>query len=452
MKIPSAFIAAARAARTHRACAPEHAQFVRVACLYDRGVLPRWHQDDRGDRNAHRGVHCRAPDGAYAGIRVWSGRQHWLSFVVPTAIACHRQLLTREQLSPVTFHLWARVESGYAQDQRTGRRCIVRPATVATVMGCTPNTVRKCRRVARRIGLQVVVLLGRMLTAQECYAARRRGSRQRGLSTECALTIPTTFSSTSSVVVSVSPTRGRAATRSAHLDITPLGALAGEPTGAAPPPPRPRRLARPPSGAPPTSPQACPTPELPLLAPKSPPRRSARAPRHRGGSGPARQVAHQLVGLLPWLRTERPGRLTPALTRFVDPAHTTPVWTAQDLTDAITDLRTRRGLTTTLTATHIRTRPAVVLAGFLRQLDPVADHPRLAHLDPTHLRCHQPACDHGWITHLVPSPPPRQHLLHEAVTVCTQCRPGAWPTPPPYTHLTDDLGDAHDNTSEEPPF
>lgn len=453
MRIPGALVAAARAARTHRACAPEHAQFVRVACLYDRGVLPRWHQDDRGDRNAHRGVHSRAPEGAYANIAVWNGRQHWLSFVIPTAIACHRELLKREELSPITFSLWARVESGYAQDQRTGRRCIVRPATVATVMGCTPNTVRKCRRVARHLGLQVVVLLGRMLTAEECYAARRRGSRQRGLSTECALTIPRALSSSS---VSVSPTRGRASTLPAHLDITPLSALTGEQTEAASPQPRPRRLDRARVGAPQEPPEPFPTPELPLRVSRRHPPQSGR---QGGCSSHARHAAHHLVGMLPWLRTERPGRLAPALTRFVDPAHATPVWTAQDLTDAISDLRTRRGLLTTLTDTHIRTRPAVVLAGFLRQLDPVADHPRLAHLDPTHLRCHRPECDHGWITVLVPAPPPREELLHEAVTRCPRCRPGAWPAPVGYLEdlegLEEDFGGPRNGPAgqdDEPPF
>jgi hypothetical protein len=149
------YAARARIVRTHRVCAGEDAEFVRTACLYDRAVLPRWHQDDRGDRNAHRGIHSAAPAGGYAGIRVWHGRQHWLTFVVPVAIALHRDLLRVQELSPATFALWARVESGYAQDQRTGRRCIVRPDTVASVMGCQVNTVRKCRRIARRIGLQV---------------------------------------------------------------------------------------------------------------------------------------------------------------------------------------------------------------------------------------------------------------------------------------------------------
>ncbi|MEO3939443.1 hypothetical protein V3N99_22280 (plasmid) [Dermatophilaceae bacterium Soc4.6] len=231
----------------------------------------------------------------------------------------------------------------------------------------------------------------------------------------------------------------------------------GEQTDTASPWPQPGQFDPTLPGAPPPAPGDSPSHEQPLTGPQQPTGPSpvpARSPARRrgGGNSHARHAAHQLIGLLPWLRTERPGRLAPALTRFVDPTIATPVWTAQDLADAITDLRARRGLITPLTDTQIRTRPAVVLAGFLRQLDPVADHPRLAHLDPTHLRCHQPACDHGWITYLIPSPPPRQHLFHEAVTPCTHCRPGAWPTPTPYTHLTDDLELDDNNDEIELPF
>lgn len=366
----------------HRVCAGEDVEFVRTACLYDRAVLPRWHQDDRGDRNAHRGVHHAAPAGAYAGIRAWDGRQHWLTFVVPVAIAAHRDLLRLQELSPVTFALWARVESGYAQDQRTGRRCIVRPDTVASVMGCQVNTVRKCRRIARRIGLQVVIVLGRMLSAAECWAARRRGSRQRGLSTETALTIPSPIALRQ---VSDTPTRGQPAHPATHHHSPPLGGASADQTEAAPPPH---------------------------------PHKSS------SGRSATRRLAADLVHAVPWLRSERSGRLVPALSRF---AAVRPAWTAQDVIDAVQTIRERRGLVTTLTDVQIRTRPAVVLAAFLRQLDHHDDHPRLALVDPAELRCGQPECDHGWITL---DQPPASHLAgHPHVRRCPQCRPGAWPAP-----------------------
>lgn len=397
-------------------------------------MLPRWHQDDRGWRNRSRGFHQLAPDGAYAHVRAWSGRRHWLTFVVPTAIALRRQLFTLEELSPTTFRRWALIESGYAH-QRTGRRCIVRPATVASAMGCTPNTVRKCRRVARQLGLQVVIVLGRMLTADECWAARHRGSRQRGLSTECALTVPKACSQTLAENNSVTPTRGIALPLKPHRHSSPLGGPHGasaEQKEAAPPPLRPARRLRTSSGR----------------TNRRPGQHNRPSTRHQGA-----QLAQDLGRRLPWLATEQPGRLIPTLTRF---AAATPAWTADDLADAIATLRLQRGLTTPLTADTIKTRPAVVLAAFLRQLHHDDDHPRLALVEPDELRCHRPECDHGWTT--LPSPTPTAVAHHglyphddnpTTVTRCDHCRPGAWPAPTPDDLL--EVGYYPDDT-EEPPF
>lgn len=503
IRVEPALLESARVAQTHRVCAPKHASFVRSACLYDRSVLPRWHQDDRGDRNAHRGVHHRAQEGAYRGVRVWNGRQHWLAFVVPAAIALAKLeqppaastgspeparstrpgadtgasgtastrdaaatsgttksggLFAIEELSPATFALWARVESGYVQDQRTGRRCIVRPATVASVMGCTPNTVRKCRRLARRIGLQVVISMGRMLTATECWAARRRGSSQRGLSTETALTIPSPVHDrlrqleqqrdshgpygagsvenparsrdshpratrcVPSAVDSVTPTSGRAPDPETHRYSSPLDGARAEKREAAPPPLRPKGGHQPPRTA----------------APATSARQNHRA---------AYNLAWQLTKKIPWLRAEQPGRLTPSLTRF---ATARPGWTAQDVIDALHTLRTRRGLPVgPLTADKIHTRPAVVLAAFLRELDHHDDHPRLAHIDPDELRCHRPECDHGWITIATSSGGPSPTAAGDPVRRCDQCRPGAWPAPH-LTHLDDDTYAGYHG--DEPPF
>jgi len=368
----------ARVLRTHRVCDAKDQPFVSSACLYDRGVLPRRHQADRGTRNASRGIHRQAPAGAYCGIRPWDGRQHWLAFIVPIAIGMNTQILKDEELSAETLLIWARVESGYAQDQRTGRRCIVRPDTVASVMGVHKKTVSRCRRVARKLGIQVVIEVGRMLTFAECARARRAGSCQRGLSTETALTIPSPIAC---VLLSATPTRGKATTSKRHLESPPLENTTTKRTEAAPPPRQPKR----------------------------PPRTS-----------PARSLAADLVKTVPWLHSERPGRLVPALSRF---ATSHPSWTAQDLIDAIQTIRDRRGLVTALTEDQIRTRPAVVLAAFLRELDPHDDHPRLALVDPAELRCDRPECDHGWITvdEVLPG--------HPLVRRCDQCRPGAWPAP-----------------------
>jgi hypothetical protein len=381
--------------RTHRVCDAKDQPFVSSACLYDRGVLPRRHQDDRGTRNASRGIHRQAPAGAYCGVRPWDGRQHWLAFIVPIAIAMNTQILKDEELSAETLLIWARVESGYAQDQRTGRRCIVRPDTVASVMGVHKKTVSRCRRVARKLGIQVVIEPGRMLTFAECTRARRAGSCQRGLSTETALTIPAPVAL---ALLSATPTRGKATSSKGHLLSSPLESTTTKRTEAAPPPRQPKRFS---------------------------------------GVSPARHLAADLVKTVPWLHSERPGRLVPALSRF---ATSRPSWTAQDVIDAIQTIRDRRGLVTALTEDQIRTRPAVVLAAFLRELDPHDDHPRLALVDPVELRCGRPECDHGWIT--------VDEVLagYPLVRRCDQCQPGAWPAP----NAEDYLAEVGHN--DEPPF
>src|SRR5699024_1999194 len=50
--------------------------------------------------------------------------------------------------------------------------------------------VKRCNAAARELGLEVCVLKGRMLTYDESTACRTRGSKQRGLSSEVALTTP----------------------------------------------------------------------------------------------------------------------------------------------------------------------------------------------------------------------------------------------------------------------
>ena len=195
-----------RELRLARRCEPAHAPLVARLCLKDRSLLPRWHQDDRGIRNVHRGFHEASEPGSYRGIPVWHGREHWLNAVLPAALDRNDAARKRHGVNRATMLHWARIETGYVQDQRTGRRCIVRPDTVASVMGVTTRTVQRCRGLARELGVYVDVAVGRMLTLEECHAARRAGSRQRGLSNESAFTIPPgQFVS----VDTVTPTRGR---------------------------------------------------------------------------------------------------------------------------------------------------------------------------------------------------------------------------------------------------
>lgn len=379
-------IARARRVLTHRECAPEDAGYVRFRCIYDRSALPRYHQDDRGRASRSRGHHEWAPDGAYSNIAAWKGRQGFLAAAQVVAQLPHAvEILRRHQISAETLRMYLRVRTGYVQHQSTGRRCIVRPKVLAGVLDVSVNTVHRCQRAARELGLEVVVWGGRMLTFAESTACRRRGSRQRGLSTEVAFTIPRPAQS---AVDSVTPTRGRGSCpENRTLDSSPTHGASADKADATPSRPRPR--------------------------------------------GPAWSLARQLVDRLPWLATESPGRCVPTLSRF---ATAPTAWTVEHIVHALADDALRRGITHQLRVEQIATRPAVVLAGLLRHLDEVSDHPDAPAftLEP----CGRPGCDgHGWLT-----------IDANTVAPCPDC-------PPALRGLQVDQDDEQvDEWGEEPPF
>lgn len=322
-----------------RTCTPEQARIIRWAAESDRAVLPRRHPGCVG-------VHYQADEGAYSRVPAWKGRGHWLNVVVPLALSSRPAVLRRHRISCGTFRLWARTESLYAQDRATGRRVIVRPDIVAAVAELSERHVQRCRAAARELGLLVDVVLGRMLTEEECYRARRQGSPQRGLSTESAFTVPRWMEkgvwARTYAVERVTPTSGRTPVSSkTSLSVRSTFTRQATTNAAALPPQHQRQ-------------------------------RSTRKRRRRRAQAPAYGLARALQALVPWLRHEQPGRLAPALTRF---AKASPTWTARDLIDAIDQINTRNHWTS-LTSQHIKSRPAAVLAYYLRDLDVHADHPR----------------------------------------------------------------------------
>jgi len=331
-------------------------------------------------------VHEYAPPGSYASVRAWHGRAHYLSTIVPVALRMHEDEL-RGLVSLDLMRRYFTVATGYVQDQRTGRRCIVRPDTIASVLGITKRAVQLCRRVARQIGLEVVIRCGRMLNLAECTAARRRGSNQRGLSTEVAYTIPLEIPRELWIFT---PTRGTPRTRQPHLITHYLSAASGAKVDAA--------------------------------SPRQPEQRRPRCPEGRG-------LAIQLVRRLPWLTTERPGRLAPPLQRFAVAG-----WDADGLLLQLHAAARRQGRTLDrLTADQIRTRPAILLAGLLRGLDPEADHPDPPDLHPVG-PCTRAECVHGWID-----------LPDGTAAKCPDCHPR--------TRLSDeDQVPTTDWDPDEPPF
>jgi hypothetical protein len=341
-------IATARRYGPLRSCTPRQAPVIRRAAPHDRSVLPRWQRG--GD-----GVHYFAAPAAYQGLRAWRSRSHWLAVVVPLAIKARPEAMERHPVAEPTFTAYLQMLSLHAH-QGTGRRCIVRPDRLAELLELSKRTVQRCQKLAEDLGLYVVVTPGRMLTETECYEARSHGSRQRGLSNEAALVVPTHLgweawraAEPSPGEADVTPTSGRDPAGLTPHDTLSLAAAA---TGAEPPPAAPRHQ---PQGS----------------------RRQTRR-RSRVYDPDALRLAVELRWTLPWLRTASPGRLEPGLRRFV---RARIPWTGRDLVDAIDTLNTRLGRAS-MTAGLVR-HPVGLLASYLRGLDVDADHPRAGDLDPT---------------------------------------------------------------------
>ena len=371
----------AEALLVHRECSsPEVAHLVESNVDSHPEWLPRWLPEGRGAAAQHVGIRELAPPGAYSQIPSWTSRHTWLSFIVPIAIATRRDVLRKHHCSPETLMRWARVKSAYASAD--GRRCIVTPRTLASVLQLDERTIQRYNACARALGLEVCVLTGRMLSMRERLHAYNMGSRQRGLASEVCFTIPSPVHTT---VDRATPTRGTHFTRKTYVDPVFLPGLTAVRSEAAPRP-------RPPNG---------------------------RAGRPRRAT-PGYQLAIDVIRHVPWLAQERPQRLAGALTRFA----TSPnPWSGADIARAI-KTRDRRSGRPSITADRIVTVPAAVLAAVLRDLDPVVDQPALGdgplvpRSAPRRHECADPDCDgNGWLRTLVTSDG------YDVAVRCPRCTP-----------------------------
>ena len=291
-------------------------------------MLPRW-----GRHSPVRSSPIEA--GAYAGTVGWTSREHYLQVVVPITLQLHRDVLRRHEIAVDTFRRFLAAKTLYAQEQHSGRNVIVRPDTLADLTGLSERHVQKCNRAARELGLEIVVETGRMLSELEVYAARRRGSPQRGLSTVSAFVVP---GSVRLSVYSATPTRGRRSTRS-FTDCSTLAERSAGQNRA------PLRSAR--------------------------PQRKRSRPSNR--SGPAWDLAVALTQQIIFLRRCPPGRISAQLRRFTDPVHTAGLrWSAERLTRAMDQVNVRLGYTAPV---EVKAAPWALLAWYLGQIDPFADHP-----------------------------------------------------------------------------
>ncbi|MDN5771662.1 MAG: hypothetical protein L0H24_12300 [Microlunatus sp.] len=295
-------------------------------------MLPRW------GINSPIRDHGADP-GQYTGTIGWTSREHYLAFVVPAAIAMHADVLAQHHVSAEVFTSWVAAKSLYAQERRSGRRVIVRPVTLAGLLQCAKRTVQRCQAAARAMDLEVVITPGRMLSEIEVYAARKKGSPQRGLSTVTAFVVP---SALRHVVERVTPTSGEALSAS----VTDLSTFK-------------QRSARS-KGAPLRS------------APHQRKGGQARK-RAQNRSGPAWDLAVALTKQVIFLHRCPPGRIVGQLSRFTDPARTGGMrWTTTRVLEAMELVNRRLGYAAPVAA---KTAPWGLLAWYLGQIDPFADHP-----------------------------------------------------------------------------
>lgn len=285
-------------------------------------MLPRW--------GLHSPVRSRpvAP-GVYTGTLGWSSREHYLSVVVPITLQLHRDVLRRHQIAVDTFRRFLTAKTLYAQEQRNGRTVIVRPDTVAALAGVSERHAQKCNRAARELGLEIVVEVGRMLSEVEVYAARRRGSPQRGLSTVTAFVVPGVARL---LVYAATPTRG------SSLNSYVKNGSTFE-----------KRYARQTSA--------------PLRSAPSPKKRMSQT------NQPGWRLAVGLTDQAVFLRRCSPARIAPQLTRFTRCAHP---WTSTQLIRAMDRVNLRLGY---VSPTRTTRSPWALLKWYLEQIDEVADAP-----------------------------------------------------------------------------
>src|SRR5699024_5595790 len=291
------------------------------------------------------------------------------TLVLEVVIAARPEVLRKHSVGADLFRRWAAVKSVYAH-ARSGRQCIVRPKVLASTLLCKERQVQRCNAAARELGLEVRVYEGRMLTFEESTACRQRGSTQRGLASEVALTTPAWAEaaiqdararrqqpSPTAFVDSDTPTSGHSRDHFSHLSSThPCAARGAKADGA------------------------------------------TRRQRHKRAHNPTFKLARTLTRLVPWLHGTAPHRILSAVKPF---ARAPLPWTAEDLQLAMGAQATRNGASAHITPTGARI-PWALLRHVLAQIDPYADHPRLPDLEETtwtqpSTPCEHPDCDgYGW--------------------------------------------------------
>lgn len=283
----------------------------------------------------------------------WLGRWRYLHATVPLRLAQGDAagILAGHKVDPATFRRWIRCETARA-DPRTGRRCVVRAVTVAAELEVDERTVKRCRAVARDLGLYATVHRGRMLRQMEQVRARWSGSPQRGMAAESWFVVPPELA-VETAAAGCSSTAGLR--RLGSVSCLHRGPTHGQLQS------KDRSLVT--------------VTTRWEMEPASP---AATSKRRRRAPSPGYRLAERVVQRLPWARNCPPGRLSGVLGRFATAALP---WTADDIVQLIDAVNVRRGWSAIGDVDELRAPAFALLASYLRDVDPVADHPRLLDLE-----------------------------------------------------------------------
>lgn len=131
--------------------------------------------------------------GAYAGIPVWKGAQHWSRIAVPVAYALWykqiRPMMPSNGVSQRALVKVADARAGFA-DGVTGQHCRPKVSTLARITGLDERTVQRASLALRLLGCATEVMRGRLRTKQERLASWAMGDRSRGWASVWALHVP----------------------------------------------------------------------------------------------------------------------------------------------------------------------------------------------------------------------------------------------------------------------
>jgi hypothetical protein len=404
-------------------------------------VEPRIDVHDDGIRP---GLSTVVPPGAYRGTEPWMGHDIFLKGL-RAGLKAHPEKRrnasvkhpAKDVIAEATF--MAAIEMlADAAAHDTGRGVQVSKKTIADALGCSLTTVQRIARIAAEVvECLVVIIKGRELSKKERIEVWQqipiRGHRlkQRGVPPVRAFHVPKWLRPFMFAAGIQAPPVDNPGGNGTPSDLQDQGSAHLSARG-----------------------RVCDTNPVTYTSPSEPtnsksgslrspcgPGSARTAPTKKRRARPARELAIEVVKRLPVVRSESPRRLENTLQRFVE---SRPTYTAEDIQIAYQRVLDRRGVVTALPDEWIHTRPAVVFASVMREIeDPQADHPRLTTIDPADMRCGRAECQHGWIVD-VDSVQELLGLQRDSQRRCDQCRPGAWPEPT-YEELYGDL-------DEEEPF